>query len=419
MSFLMPKREICLLIHLVTIQVFLYNPDKFPENIQNSSKDSHMNRLIWHLLIVLLLNQIPVQPCTVIAVKGSGGLLVGNNEDASPEYPTKVWFLQPEAGPYGYLIFGFADGFAQGGLNDQGLVVGWTAGYETDWSSMPDKPNYPDNLTEKMLAECASVDEALVIFRHYNVDGLQYARCMLADKEKSAIILWQNGSLRIIPWDGRKQILGYGEGRAEPRLARSSAITVPELQSVMTRCIQRRPARTLYSVVYDLENRVVTVFNVYHQSRRRRSRMPAVQMNLIKELEKGNHFYDLPDLAAQMEAPPRKDGRTIRAIAMDPEQYQRFEGVYADPSGNKSRIFRKDNLLLINWSMSPWAAFALYPRSEKDFFARYRDFQAEFILDAQGAVTEVIFKWTGRLGMAGDSKAIKVNSDPRSPALHP
>ena len=378
-----------------------------------------MNRLIWLLLVVLLLNQIPVLPCTVIAVKGPGGLLVGNNEDASPDYPTKVWFLQPEVGSYGYLIFGFADGFAQGGMNDQGLVVGWAAGYETDWSPMPDKPNYPDNLTEKMLAECASVDEALVIFRRYNADGLQYARCMLADKEKSAIILWQNRRLRIIPWDGRKQILGYGEGRVEPRLARSPAIMVPELQSVMTQCIQRRPARTLYSVVYDLENREVTVFNVYNRGRKRRSRAPAVRMNLIEELEKGNHFYDLPDLVAQMEAPPRKDGRTLRAIVMDPEQYHRFEGTYVDSLGNKSRIVREGNLLLIDWSMTPWAAFALYPKSEKDFFARYRDFQAEFIFNSQGTVTEVLFKWTGRLGKAGSSKAIKVNSDSRSPAFQP
>ena len=215
---------------------------------------------------------------------------------------------------------------------------------------MPDKPFYPDNLTEKMLAECASVEEALVIFRRYNAAPLQYARCMLVDKEKSIIILWKNGSLQFIPWDGRKQVLGYGEGQAKPLLAHSDAITLPQLQSILTQCIQRRPARTLYSLVYDLENREITVFNVYDRSRSRirLSRMPAVRMNLTKELEKGNHFYDLPDLTAQMQAPPREDGRTHRTIPMDPEQYRQFEGIYADPSGNKSRIFWEGDLLLID-----------------------------------------------------------------------
>src|SRR5512133_3528435 len=78
-------------------------------------------------LLTALLAAAPAFPCTIFKLTRNGATLVGNNEDYSdPE--TRVWFLPPKANMHGRVYFGFANGFAQGGVNDAGLFFDWVAG---------------------------------------------------------------------------------------------------------------------------------------------------------------------------------------------------------------------------------------------------------------------------------------------------
>jgi hypothetical protein len=59
-----------------------------------------------------------------------------NNEDWSGT-KTRIWFLPPGDGYYGAAYFGFDNGFAQGGLNTEGLAYDWVAGYKEKWEPDP------------------------------------------------------------------------------------------------------------------------------------------------------------------------------------------------------------------------------------------------------------------------------------------
>lgn len=153
---------------------------------------------IWpNIILAVLFLCMPVFACTVVSVKANGLLLVGNNEDASPSYPARVIFRKPEDGLYGYAIFGFADGWPQGGMNDQGLVFGGAAGYSTEWRHDPEKADYRDNLSIKIMTECASVEEALHVFETYNNPDLEYSRVLLADRQGESVIIWYDTSMRM------------------------------------------------------------------------------------------------------------------------------------------------------------------------------------------------------------------------------
>ena len=90
--------------------------------------------------------------CTIFMGTTGDLTLVGNNEDWS-DTETKVWFLVAEEGKYGRVYFGFNNGWAQGGMNDQGLFFDWVAGAEREWQPDPGRKEYLGAISEKIRHE--------------------------------------------------------------------------------------------------------------------------------------------------------------------------------------------------------------------------------------------------------------------------
>lgn len=95
----------------------------------------------------------PVQACTIFVLTDTNQALFCNNEDWS-ESDTRIWFLPAGAGYYGAVYVGFAtNGWAQGGLNSEGLACDWVAGFEEAWEPDPNLPIARGNSSQRMLRD--------------------------------------------------------------------------------------------------------------------------------------------------------------------------------------------------------------------------------------------------------------------------
>jgi hypothetical protein len=124
-------------------------------------------------------------------------VLVGNNEDVPFLPQAAMWFVPAGTNGYGRVCFGW-DGRAQGGMNDQGLFIGWAVTPDSETSAwkrklawirlgiewvFPPKGGTPANsgrkashklrfplnanASELVLANCATVDEAIAFGNKY------------------------------------------------------------------------------------------------------------------------------------------------------------------------------------------------------------------------------------------------------------
>jgi choloylglycine hydrolase len=100
----------------------------------------------------------------VLAMDGDT-VLAANNEDFYMDVDPKVWVTPPNSDEHGRVCLGFQsdkqDPFAQGGMNDKGLFFDVAVTPEGNTTRIKDKKKTPRNLGDRMLAECATVVEAL------------------------------------------------------------------------------------------------------------------------------------------------------------------------------------------------------------------------------------------------------------------
>lgn len=150
--------------------------------------------------------------CTNVFVTTGGARLVGANLDCS-NYVPRVWFVPPSKGQYGRYCYGTDadEKIAEGGVNEKGLFIGVNAlNADTGWKPDPSLPDwetwegwYVTGVPDGILAKCATVDEAVAVFRAYNLLTLNRVKFLLADVSgASAIIEWTGGALVVIPRAG-------------------------------------------------------------------------------------------------------------------------------------------------------------------------------------------------------------------------
>ncbi|MFF2093139.1 hypothetical protein [Paenibacillus sp. NPDC058174] len=262
--------------------------------------------------------------CTIFKATQSGVTLVGNNEDYS-DSNTKVWFLAPQDGKYGRVYFGYFNGWAQGGMNDQGLFFDWVSGYEEEWNSSPDKCNFAGNLSEKIIEESSSLAQVIEIYERYNEPSFFNAKVMYVDQTgASAVIGFENGQLHI-DYGKSHQTLGYAYHTANSALCEISSQSIAAFENLLQSCLQTGENPTQYSNIYDLLKREVRVYD-FHES------IQCFTFNLMEELKGGSHCYNLHQLANQLEEPLIQDYKTIASelapLTFTEEFLNIFEGTY-------------------------------------------------------------------------------------------
>ncbi len=264
------------------------------------------------IIVMLAMAVPPVQDlpaCTIVTMAKGGQVLIGSNEDwTDPQ--TKMWFYPAAAGEYGRVCFGFGRdfGFAQGGINDQGLFLDANALPPTGWQPDPGKPLFDDSIVsinDHILAHCATVDDAIAFFRKYSV-FLGGGKFVIADARGASIVVeWADGSDRISRRQGFYQVSTnipqwnmvagkVSDDRyniAERVILNKNEASLAAMRAVLSATHKEWSYPTIYSYIGDLKNLRVRVYNFHNFEE-------AYEFDLREELKKGRKSHDLPALFA-------------------------------------------------------------------------------------------------------------------------
>ena len=265
-----------------------------------------MKRFI--MLIIILLALVPgssLYACTGFCISKGDTVLVGNNEDYT-DPNTKVFYVPAEKGKYGKVYFGFDN--PQGGMNEKGLF--WDAFSVRPLKKVKnslDKPNFPGvmqgRLIDKVMSECATVDEVLEIYGKYNLAFMETGMAFFADANGDSaiiegdIVIRKKGKYQVVTnfyqSETRKEDIHIICGRypiAAAMLEDADDISVDLAKRVLAATHLEGPgSRTLYSNVYDLKRRIVYLYHFHNFQNE-------VVIDLKAELAKGARTIDLPDL---------------------------------------------------------------------------------------------------------------------------
>ncbi len=252
------------------------------------------------LLTLILLPSETIFSCTMFTLTKHGKTLVGNNEDwRNPN--TKMWFVLPEEGKYGIVYFGFDDLSSQGGMNDQGLVFDYMATQPLEVKNSLHKETYKGDLMEKVMRECASVEEALKLIDNYNLQYFRRFQVMIVDRSGDSAII--EGDV-IHRKKGKFQVCTYfylsqlKEGDDIPcdrykiatNLLSKDELTVDAFRNILAAVHQEgAQGGTLYSNIYDVNRGLVYLYHFHNYEN-------VVVINLEDELRKGIHTIDIPSL---------------------------------------------------------------------------------------------------------------------------
>jgi len=240
---------------------------------------------------------VPARACTIFVLTDTNRALFCNNEDwSNPK--TRIWFLPAGEGYYGAVYVGFDNGWAQGGLNTEGLAYDWVAGYKEQWEPDAHLPSVRGNPSQRMLETCATIADAIAFYRNHREVSFSSCKILVADRTGASVIIGaKDGKLQV---EKENQCRGFGYGRRtlDRMLAEAPKPTVTNGFEILRDCRQRGQYATKYSNIYDLKSGDIFLYPFP-------DRDDEVKFNLAVELKKGAHYYDMPQIHEQLTQDPR------------------------------------------------------------------------------------------------------------------
>jgi hypothetical protein len=255
--------------------------------------------------------------CTVFYVSKEGVVYAGNNEDWK-DPNCRMWFYPAEENKHGWVKFGWAGGFPQGGMNDRGVFWDATAG---PYLGMPvseaNKSKYSGPLMQKVIEECANIGEALVIFNQYYCDDQYKAQYLVGDSTGYSVIvegdsiLHNKFSFQILTnfIQSHPDLGGYPCWRynaAYNLLINNNELTPYFIGTVLASTHQEGAYPTQYSNIYDLKKCLVYLFYFHNYEE-------YITINLDQELKKGYRYYDIPELFSRITSLHPENGTIINS----------------------------------------------------------------------------------------------------------
>jgi hypothetical protein len=252
--------------------------------------------------------------CTTLFTAREHAAFVGFNLDYSNFFP-KIWVIPASEGRYGRFCFGFDEKYkiAEGGLNEKGLFIAVNAlNEDTGWKANPDLPNWEEwpgwfetGVPDGILAKCSTVDQAVRVFKGYNLFTLNRVKFLVADKSgASTVIEWSRDGLAFVERTHDHQIStnfvasNYQAGQypcgrymvAESILsADSDEGTVDMLRSALSASHLELQTPTVYSNICDLNTGDIRIYYFHNYEE-------VVKLNLFEELKKGESRHVVESL---------------------------------------------------------------------------------------------------------------------------
>jgi choloylglycine hydrolase len=168
-----------------------------------------MSRSLIFFSIIGLLSIIftkNIKACSVLYYidKETGKIYVVNSEDYWLDVDAYIQIKPKSKKQYARLWYGW-DNFAQGGINEKGLF--FDAAVTPEQEKIKGYGNSKNNLGDKILAFCSSVDEALEYLENEKI-ALSQSHMMFGDKSGNAVIVeWVNGKRKLHWMEDNKLIM--------------------------------------------------------------------------------------------------------------------------------------------------------------------------------------------------------------------
>lgn len=262
-----------------------------------------INKTAILILIIFLSISIKANACTMYKITKNGKTIVGNNEDyLTPN--NQFWYEAAENSKFGVMYMGTLNNFAQGAINEQGLMFdGFYA------------PYLPINNTEgkvkisigkairQVMQTMSSVEEVKSYLQTINLSSLTNSMLVFVDKSGTYLIV--EGDEIFIGKDPEKSFsnfyysqtknldkvnLDYFQNGQKFIDASKSMATIDYCSDAMQNFAQSKSfITTQYSTVYDLNSLKIRVYLFHDYSQ-------FIEIDLKKELKKGNHKTMIADL---------------------------------------------------------------------------------------------------------------------------
>lgn len=370
--------------------------------------------LVSGTLAFFTFRSAPLEACTAFYSKAKGEALLGNNEDGN-DPDTKLWFVRKRPGEYGRMYVGYEDLSPQGGVNEKGL---WFDAFGLPAKELKATSGeiYPGDLQDKLLAKCATVTEVLEKLEHYSRAPMTRYQWMFADRTGVAVIIEGDA---IVPMQGQYQVVtnfrlsehpdgqGYDCGRyriAKAMLRARPEASVDNFRRILAATHSEGQDATLYSYIADLKRGRIYLYHFHNFEN-------VVVMDLQKELAKGRHQYNLPELFPKTDA---AEGFDYRARAKWAERkaariYAAFDGTNCPPYSGRYVIVSPNTLARqtitvtagpkqLYFQLNDAGKWEVLPDSPTSFFLLSLgglEFSCRFARDPAGKVSTLLMEGSG------------------------
>jgi tetratricopeptide (TPR) repeat protein len=256
--------------------------------------------LICFLLFLLIPDS--GKACTMYKITKNGQTIVGNNEDyLSPN--SQFWFETGTPETYGVMYMGLLDNFAQGAVNEAGLV------FDGFWEPYLEIKNTEGKLAipigealKKVMQTMSKVADVKNYLQTINLSALANGQLVFVDQSGNYLVL--EGDEMILGDESEKTFSNFYYSQInsleEVELdyfqkgqafidSTSTSPTFEYCSQAMHQFSQSKIAATQYTTIYDLNKLTIRVhlFNDFSEF---------IELDLKKELQKGDHRTMIAEL---------------------------------------------------------------------------------------------------------------------------
>lgn len=267
----------------------------------------HIQKLPRHLLWLvplayLLLGVARLDACSMYKITKNGKTLVGNNEDYwSPN--SQFWFETGNGHTYGVMYMGLLDNFAQGAINEAGLVFDGFFEPYLEVKETNGKLDVPIATALKHVMQTMHRVEAVKAYLE-TIDLGMLTQSQLVFVDRSGTYLIVEGDIMTIGEEAEKSFsnfyysqvssleeveLEYFQNGLEFLSGSPGQVTLDYCSEAMSHFAQSRLGPTQYSTIYDLSTLTIRVY-LFHDF------TEFVELDLKSELKKGNHRTMIAEL---------------------------------------------------------------------------------------------------------------------------
>ncbi len=279
-----------------------------------------MKRLII-LTVILLLTHI-ASACTLFWANRNNQILCAKNMDwSNPD--SRMLFIPASDGKYGRVYFGIASSYGftnTSGMNEMGLWYGGASLPErTDIFNTYNKPRWDYELIEKVMEECATVDEAIEIFSqywepHWNGHSLiadRYGNCAVIEYgEQDVIILQADKNYQMLTnfylcdTINSRWYNCYRYNVSKTMLEESPDISFALFRDIAKATHAKGEFQTVLTTIHDLKSGNIQLYYMHNFQE-------YLTINLSEELEKGKHYLKCSDYYSLIKICYPKNGTEI------------------------------------------------------------------------------------------------------------